>query len=67
MRKQVVISILPDGTTSIDAQNFKGKGCQDATNQIALALGGAGRDTSDDKKKPDFFAPGTTGTQTHNV
>lgn len=63
MRKQVVVSILPDGTTTVDAQGFKGKGCQAATEQIAIALGGPNRDASDDKKKPDYFAP-VTGTNT---
>lgn len=61
MRKQVVITFEPDGTTNIDAQGFKGKGCQSATEAIALTLGGSGRDKSDDRKKPDYFAtnPGT--------
>jgi hypothetical protein len=61
MQKRVVVTVDPDGTTSIDAQNFKGKGCQDATEQVALALGGVTRDKSDDRKKPDYFAtnPGT--------
>jgi hypothetical protein len=56
MQKRVVIQIQPDGTTSVDAQGFKGKGCAEATDQIAIALGGDFRDKSDDKKKPDYFA-----------
>lgn len=58
MRK-VVVTIHPDGTTEIDAQGFKGKGCQDATQQLAIAIGGPGRDDSQDRKKPDFYASNT--------
>lgn len=56
MQKRIVVTIEPDGTTSIDAQHFKGKGCADATEAIALSLGGSSRDKSDDRKKPEFFA-----------
>lgn len=54
--KQVVITIEPDGSTTIDAQNFKGKGCADATQAMAIALAGTSRDDKDDRKKPDYYA-----------
>lgn len=54
--KQVVITIEPDGSTVIDAQGFAGKGCADATQAIAIALAGSGRDDKDDKRKPDYYA-----------
>lgn len=59
--KRVVVTVEPDGNVVIDAQNFKGKGCQDATEALAVAIGGNDRDRSGDSKKPDFFAtnPGT--------
>lgn len=61
MQKRVVITFEADGSTNIDAQGFKGKGCQSATEAMALTLGGADRDKSDDKRKPDYYAtvPGT--------
>lgn len=60
-QKQVVISFFPDGSTVVDAQNFQGKGCADATQAIELALAGSDPNNRDDKKKPDYFAtvPGT--------
>ncbi len=52
--KQVVITILPDGTTQIDAQGFTGQQCSLATKEIELAL--AGNTGSVEKKpKPDFY------------
>jgi hypothetical protein len=58
--QQIIVTIATDGTTTIDAQGFKGKGCAKATEQIEIALsGGAARSS---KKKPEFFAP-TMGAQ----
>lgn len=66
MQKRVLITIEPDGTTNIDAQGFKGKGCATATEAIALALGGNSRDKSDDRKKPEYFGT-VPGTQTGRI
>ena len=55
MQRQIVITIEPDGSTVIDAQNFKGKGCATATEAMAIALAGGGRDDSNDRKKPDYY------------
>lgn len=56
--KTVVVNIDPDGSSVVDANNFRGVGCKDATKQIELALAGDLSNT-DDKKKPDYYA--TTG------
>lgn len=48
--KTVEIIIEADGTSTIDAQNFQGQGCAEATLMLELALGGANGADSDDKK-----------------
>ena len=54
-QKQVVINIARDGTAVIDAQNFQGVGCADATRMIEVALSGGNSENVDDEKKPEFF------------
>lgn len=55
--KQVIITINRDGTSTIDAQNFAGVGCEKATKALEMALVGAqGGSDVDRKKKPDFYA-----------
>ncbi len=53
--KQIVIDISPAGSVNIDAQGFNGVGCAKATEQIEIAIGGAGLRKS--KKKPEYHAP----------
>lgn len=62
MTKKVVIEIEPDGSTTIDAQGFKGNSCTLATRELEVALVGTTASPSDRKPKPDFFAqnPGST-------
>lgn len=61
--KKVVIEVLPDGSTSIDAQGFQGSSCALATKELELVLAGSGGEVSD-KKKPDFYnTRSTTQTQ----
>lgn len=55
MTKQVVVTVLPDGTTKVDALNFQGQGCAAATEAIAIAVAGNSRDKSDDDTKPEFY------------
>lgn len=63
MAKQIVITINADGTSVVDAQGFKGKGCTDATKGLELALAGGGSENKDTKKKPDFYGThSNTGT-----
>ena len=38
--RHIKITIAIDGSTSVDAINFRGTGCKDATNEITAALGG---------------------------
>lgn len=56
--KNVTVTIKPDGSTVVEANNFQGIGCKDATKQIELALAGNASNT-DTKPKPDFFAQNT--------
>ena len=37
--KQLIITVDPDGTTTVKACGFTGKACEDATRQIEEALG----------------------------
>lgn len=61
--KKIVVNILRDGSTTVDAQGFKGKGCTDATQAIELAIGGADPSNKQQDRKPDFFAEhSSTGT-----
>lgn len=53
--RQIVITVERDGTTKVDAQGFKGKGCQDATQAIEIAIGGTDTSNRSSTKKPDFF------------
>lgn len=62
-QRQIVITVNRDGTSIVDAQGFKGKGCVDATAGLELALAGGGSENKDDRKKPDFYQSHTgTGT-----
>ncbi len=38
--KHIKITISSDGAVTVDAINFRGTGCQDATKEITSALGG---------------------------
>lgn len=58
MQRSITVDVRPDGTTKIEAHNFKGKGCADATREIELVLAGAGGPV-DKKPKPDFYASNT--------
>jgi hypothetical protein len=53
--KKVIIEIHPDGSSTVDAEGFKGQQCSVATRELELALAGSSNNV-DDKKKPDFFA-----------
>jgi hypothetical protein len=57
--KQVIIDITPAGTVKVDAVGFKGVGCDKATEQIEISLGG--ESGKDKKRKPEFYqSPSTT-------
>lgn len=56
--KAIVIDISAAGTVKVDAQGFNGVGCDKATEQIEIALGGAG--VKKKTKKPEYYAGGGT-------
>lgn len=58
--QQVVLKIKPSGKVDIDAQNFNGVGCTEATEQIEIALG-----TKDPKRdlKPEYHNPAVSAAQ----
>lgn len=61
MAEQIVVSVTPAGTVSIETSGFKGGACEKATEQLEIVLGGAGKKTK--KRKPEFFSPASTGTK----
>lgn len=63
--RQIIITIATDGTSTVDAQGFKGKGCADASEQIEIALGGTG--TKKKTKKPEYFAPAGSGSSKNKL
>jgi hypothetical protein len=56
--RQVIVDISPAGTVKVDAQGFKGVGCDKATEQIEIALGGTG--VKKKTRKPEAFQNPTT-------
>lgn len=58
--KEVVITINTDGSTVVEANNFNGVGCKDATKALELVLAGNEGNT-DTKPKPDFYAQNSEG------
>jgi hypothetical protein len=56
--KQVIVDISPAGSVKVEAQGFNGVGCDKATEQIEIVLGGVG--TRKKKRKPEFFASPST-------
>jgi Protein of unknown function (DUF2997). len=55
-QKTITVTIQPDGHSVVEANNFKGVGCAQATQAIELALAGSDSSNRDDRKKPDFYA-----------
>lgn len=64
MPREIHVTVKPDGTPTVEAVGFAGKGCADATMAIEIALSGSAVADSDRKKKPDFFA---TTNSTHSM
>ena len=58
--KEIVVTIKRDGEVVIEANNFKGVGCKDATKELVAVLAGGGS-AVDSKPKDDFYQsnPGT--------
>jgi hypothetical protein len=51
----IIITITPEGSTTVDAQGYNGHGCSDATKAIERALGKTVKDT----KKPEYLQSAT--------
>lgn len=56
---EIIVTVTPAGSVSIDAKGFSGSGCAKATEQLEIVLGGQGAKSK--KKKPEFFAPAKSG------
>jgi hypothetical protein len=54
----IEITFNKDGSTSVDAKGFSGSGCEKATEQIEIVLGGSGQKKK--TTKPEYFAPAST-------
>jgi hypothetical protein len=59
MNRHVTVVFNTDGSSTIEAHNFQGVGCKDATKQLEMVLAGNDASNKDTKPKPDFYA--TTG------
>lgn len=59
MSKQIEIIIGADGSVNIEAVNFKGSSCEQATKAFEEALGVIGTR----KKKPEYHSSNTTAAQ----
>ena len=51
MSRKIHVRITPAGEITVEAEGFKGNGCECATKAIEEALGNAGTRT----RKPDFW------------
>lgn len=59
-QKNIEITIHPDGNAVVEANNFHGVGCKDATRAIELAIIGP-RGSADSKPKDDFWQTNSAG------
>lgn len=50
--KQIIIMVGPDGSVSIEAQNYKGTECDAATRPFEVALG----QITKKQRKPEFYS-----------
>jgi hypothetical protein len=50
-KPKVVVTALPDGTVTVEAQGVTGSGCQALTSSIEAALGL----TTGDDRKPEYY------------
>lgn len=57
MSRKIHVRINPSGEITVEAEGFKGNGCEAATKAIEEALGKPGNRT----RKPEFWRQETTG------
>lgn len=55
MQKEIVITIKRDGATTVEANNFAGQGCKDASKQFEMALAGLNENNTDTDPKPEMY------------
>ena len=65
--KYVTIDVSPAGNVKVEAHNFAGVGCADATQQIEIAIGGMGADKKNKSPKPDYYEANSVDSTNHNV
>lgn len=51
MSRRIHVKVSPDGEITVEAEGFRGKGCEAATQAIEDALGKPGQRT----RKPDYW------------
>lgn len=51
MSRRILVTVLPNGNVSVEAEGFRGKGCEAATQAIEAALGSV----RDRTRKPDYW------------
>lgn len=51
MKRRIHVRVTPDGAISVEAEGFKGKGCEAATKAIEEALG----KTKNRTRKPHYW------------
>lgn len=57
MSRKIHVRVTPAGEITVEAEGYKGNGCEAATKAIEEALGKSGNRT----RKPDFWRQETTG------
>ena len=51
MNRRIIVRVAPSGEITVEADGFRGKGCESATKAIEAALGKPGTRT----RKPDYW------------
>ena len=57
MKQEIIVTINPDGSTSVETKGYVGKSCKDASKFIEDALG----KVESDKLKPEYHQQATSG------
>lgn len=63
MAQTIAVDISPAGTVVIEANGFRGAGCEKATEQLELVLGGG---AAKKDRKPEYSLP-NTNMQQNNI
>jgi hypothetical protein len=63
VNRKIHVRVTPSGEITVEAEGFRGNGCEAATKAIEEALGKPGNRT----RKPDFWRQETTGKNTQKL